>query len=97
MTSPIDVAICLYYTPSMAPVLDHVKNFLLGIFDTVLTSCPNDSRMSLIKFRSYNGRTVTITHPFTQCKNTFEQWLDCNEPEGGSEGDFKAVGKKINS
>ena len=97
MNSAIDVVICLDSTPSMAPAPARVKNLILDIFNTVLTSSPNDSRISLIKFRSCNDDPVTTTCPFTQCRNAFNQCLDSDQPENGSEGGFKAVGMETNS
>lgn len=96
MNSKIDMAFCLDYTSSMASAFDQIKRIIFQVFDIALASGQNDPRTSLIKFRSHQDHPVTITYLFTGNRNVFKEWLYSDQPTGGSEDGYKAVGKKIN-
>lgn len=94
MSTGKNFVFCIDNTSSMGPHFGQIRENIDPIVNTILANHQNGNRVSLIKFRSHNDQPVTIMHQFTQNRNTFEEWLNNQQPGGGSADGYEAVGKK---
>ncbi len=90
----MDIAVCFDCSSSIAFYSKQIRRIILSILHKALLCDESDIRMALIEFQSHTDDWVTNIHPFTSSMDTFQQWINAVQTNGGNFNECKALGKK---